>query len=101
MGYSYLVSNKLLVSTSCCFRLRVAIKDQNSKTLKPSEAFETELVLTSFRAAGCGTRPTSIDANYKSKFKSAKTCEVFETELVLTAFRAACRGTRPTLIDAN
>ncbi len=34
--------------------------DPSLKTLKPGEVFETGLVLTAFRAAGCGTVPTSI-----------------------------------------
>ena len=36
------------------------------------KVFKMELVLTAFRAAGCGTRPGLIDANYKSKFKKVK-----------------------------
>ncbi len=39
--------------------------DPSSKTLKPSEAFETELVLTALRAACRGTLPALIEANYK------------------------------------
>jgi hypothetical protein len=34
--------------------------DPSSKTLKPSEAFETELVLTALRAACRGTLPALI-----------------------------------------
>ena len=46
--------------------------DPSSKTLKPSEAFETELVLTALRAACRGTLPALIEANCRFKFKSVK-----------------------------
>ena len=52
----------------------------------------------SVAAAGCGTVPGLINANYRPKLKVLKPSKAVKTELVLTAFRAAGCGTRPGLI---